>query len=236
MRKPGPLLASGRDSDIFEYGPGLVLRRSRHGHSMTVEARAMEHARSYGYPVPAVEEVTADGTELVMERISGPSMMTPLSRRPWTMKAYAGVLADLHDRLHEVPGPGWLPAAPGAVGDRMVHLDLHPLNVVLSPKGPVVIDWANAARGSAAADVAATWALLAAAGIPAGRLTAALLGRLRSVFVNAFLARFDRYSVLGELPAVVHWKVRDPNMSAAERGAMQRLVTAAHQREGRGHG
>ncbi len=29
IREPGPLLASGRDSEIFDYGPGLVLRRSR---------------------------------------------------------------------------------------------------------------------------------------------------------------------------------------------------------------
>ncbi len=29
LRPAGPLVASGRDSEIFEYGPGLVLRRSR---------------------------------------------------------------------------------------------------------------------------------------------------------------------------------------------------------------
>jgi tRNA A-37 threonylcarbamoyl transferase component Bud32 len=53
--------------------PGLVLRRSRHGRSMAGEARIMEYVRQHGYPVPAVEQVSDDGTELVMQRIDGPS-------------------------------------------------------------------------------------------------------------------------------------------------------------------
>jgi aminoglycoside phosphotransferase (APT) family kinase protein len=194
---------------------------------MEVEAQAMEHARLHGYPVPAIEEISTDGSELVMERITGPSMFTPLARQPWAMKKYASILADLHQRLHEVPGPVWLPAAPGSTGDRMLHLDLHPLNVVMSPKGPVVIDWANVARGCASVDVAATWVLLAAAGIPSGRTRARLLGRLRATFVNAFLAHFDLDAVRGELAATVDWKARDPNMTAAEQQAMRRLVATA---------
>jgi aminoglycoside phosphotransferase (APT) family kinase protein len=224
VTQPGRLLASGRDSDIFEYGDGLVLRRSRHGSSMATEARTMEHARTNGYPVPAVDHVSDDGTELVMERITGPSMIAALGRRPWTLKNQAGVLADLHLRLHEIVAPAWLGPAPGTAGDRLLHLDLHPLNVMLSPRGPVVIDWPNAARGDPAADVGVTWVLLAAAGIPAGRLKAAALGRLRSLIVDAFVGHFDRAAVSKELAAVVEWKVRDAHMTPAEQQAMRNLV------------
>jgi tRNA A-37 threonylcarbamoyl transferase component Bud32 len=42
---------------------------------MVGEARTMDYARRHGYPVPAVEEISADGTDLVMERIDGPSMV-----------------------------------------------------------------------------------------------------------------------------------------------------------------
>jgi len=73
VKDPGPLLAAGRDADIFDYGPSLVLRRSRAGRSMNREAQIMEHVRSQGFPVPAVEEVSEDGLNMVMER----------SRRPW---------------------------------------------------------------------------------------------------------------------------------------------------------
>jgi Ser/Thr protein kinase RdoA (MazF antagonist) len=44
------------------------------------------------------------------------------------------LLAGLHDRLHALAWPG---AAPG---EALLHLDLHPLNVILRGSGPVVID------------------------------------------------------------------------------------------------
>src|SRR5205814_3820691 len=39
----------------------------------------------------------------------------------------------------------------------LLHLDLHPRNVLLSSRGAVVIDWANAANGPGQADVALMW-------------------------------------------------------------------------------
>ena len=87
---PGALLASGRDSDIFEYGDGLVLRRSRAGRSMATEARIMEYARQHGYPVPAVDELSDDGTDLVMERLDGLSMVAVLDKQPWTLNNREG--------------------------------------------------------------------------------------------------------------------------------------------------
>ena len=75
----------------------------------------------------------AGGTEIVMERIEGPMMMDAMLRKPWRMAHYARMLADLHDRLHVIPAPEWLPDVDG--GDRLVHLDLHPMNVMITPIG-----------------------------------------------------------------------------------------------------
>ena len=153
------LLASGRDGDIYEYAPGLVLRKTRDGRSIEHEARVMQYVAERGYPVPAVEEVRAAGSEIVMERIDGPMMMDAMMMRPWTMPRYVTMLGDLHDQLHEIEAPPWLPQLPDN-GDRLVHLDLHPMNVMLSARGPVVIDWTNAARGQPLSDVAMTYVLL----------------------------------------------------------------------------
>lgn len=223
LRAAGPLVASGRDSEIFEYGPGLILRRSRNRRSMEKEAKVMAYAAQAGYPVPRVEEISADGSELVMERIDGPTMFEILSRQPWTLRRHAAALAALHDRLHEIPGPQWLdPVLAG--GDHLVHLDLHPLNVIVSPKGPVVIDWSNAARGVGAADVALTWLVIMAAEIP-GKAVQAAVGRVfRRLFARSFLGHFDRASVRTALPAVGAWKCRDRNMRAPEVARMQSLV------------
>ncbi|MGD0393573.1 MAG: phosphotransferase [Acidimicrobiales bacterium] len=224
MRNPGPLLASGRDADIYRYGNGLVLRRSRAGRSMATEARVMDYVRQHGYPVPAVVEISDDGTDLVMERIDGPSMVAVLGRRPWTLLRQGRSLADLHTRLHEIPAPEWIRDSPCGSGDRLVHLDLHPLNIILASTGPIVIDWPNAARGDGNSDIAVTWVLLAAGAIPSGRIRAALMGRGRSILIHSMLDGFDVDEIRARLPEVVKWKVADPHMSAAERKAMWALV------------
>jgi aminoglycoside phosphotransferase (APT) family kinase protein len=222
---PGVLIASGRDADIYDYGPGLVLRRARSGRSMEIEARTMEYVRSHGYPVPAVESISDDGTDLVMERIDGMSMIDELTRRPWTVPRQAKVLADLHRRLHLIPAPDWLRPAPSGTGTSLLHLDLHPLNVMVTSSGPVVIDWPNAARGNGDTDVALTWALLSAGAIPVGRIRAAVLGLGRRLLVRSFIGGFDVDAVCAELPAAVEWKTRDANLSEAERAVMRTLAS-----------
>lgn len=184
----------------------------------------MEYVRKHGYPVPAVEEVSTDGTELVIERLDGVTMADALRRRPWTMRRQADVLATLHSRLHDIAAPGWVPNAPGSAGDSLLHLDLHPLNVVVTGKGPVVIDWTNACRGIAEVDVALAWVLLASGEIPVGRLRATAERLGRRTLVNSFLRHFDVAAVRIQLPDVVAWKVTDANMTDVERRAMRTLA------------
>jgi aminoglycoside phosphotransferase (APT) family kinase protein len=221
---PGRLLASGRDADIFEYGDGLVLRRSRAGKSMVREARIMEYLYQDGFPVPAIEELSGDGLDLVMQRIDGVSMVEMLKRQPWTVRSQAATLANLHSRLHEIPAPSFLRPAPIGEGDRFLHMDLHPLNVMIGPKGPIVIDWPNAAAGQPAVDVAVAWILMSAGEIPGGGVVGKVLGTMRSLLVKSFVSGFDRDELKGIARDVVAWKVLDPHMSAKERAGMWRAV------------
>jgi aminoglycoside phosphotransferase (APT) family kinase protein len=230
MKSPGPLLAAGRDADIFEYGPGLVLRRSREGRSMACEARTMTYLREQGYPVPAVEELSDHGLDLVMERIEGPSMVDAIARAPWTVRRQARTLAGLHIRLHAITAPDFLPLAPVGTGARVVHLDLHPLNVILGPKGPVVIDWTGAAVGDPLVDVGLAWVLMAAGQIPGNPVLGRLLAFGRSLLVTGFVSQFERAEVTRRLRNVVEWKVQDPHMSPAEVAGMWKVVERAEAR------
>lgn len=162
----------------------------------------MEHARRAGYPVPAVHDVREDA--LVLERIDGPTMLEDLRRRPWRLRSHARLLAQLHRRLHAIPFDGMA----------LVHLDLHPLNVLLSPNGPVVIDWTNARGGEPALDVAMTWVIMATSG-----------GRAGHVFLRPYLAGFDRADIEAALPAAAAARLADPNVSERERVAVRRLLT-----------
>jgi aminoglycoside phosphotransferase (APT) family kinase protein len=218
----GPKLAEGRDSEIFEHGPGRVLRRARDGRSLEREAAVMRHVRDHGYPAPQVDDA-GDGW-LVMERLDGTDMLAGMRRTPRGVMAAGRLLADLHRRLGAIPAPAWLDVAPGAPGDRMVHLDLHPLNVMDTAAGPIVIDWANARRGDPATDVANTWALLACGEVPGSRLDRAIATIGRGLMLRAFLTSLDRAAAERAMPALVEWRVGDRNHTDAERERLRRLV------------
>lgn len=148
------LIASGREADVYALGPGRVLRRYRHGGDTAHEAAVMAHLAAAGYPVPAVYD--ADGADLVMERLDGPTLLAAALDGRADTTATATVLADLHERLHALP-----PRVGAHPGDRILHLDLHPDNVMLAARGPVVIDWRNAAEGPPDRDIAVTLLIMA---------------------------------------------------------------------------
>jgi rifampin ADP-ribosylating transferase len=180
----------------------------------------MQHVREHGLRVPAVYD--ASGPDLVMERIEGVTMLDTMRRAPWSIARNASVLADLHRQLHAIPAPEWLAPSPVA-GEDILHLDLHPLNVLMSDDGPVVIDWPNTRRGAAAADVAHTWLVLGTAR-PEARVDRAVAAVGRSVFLRRFLREFPREALLEVMPAVaVRW-LADRNVTERERQATRRLL------------
>lgn len=191
-------LAAGRASNVYELDEHRVLRL---GGDPEREARIMAHARAAGYPVPEVLEVRPDG--LVLERIQGATMLADLRRRPWRLRSSALLLASLHERLHAIPYED----------GSLLHLDLHPDNVLLSPAGPVVIDWTNAGTGAPALDVALTWTILATSGGLPGR-----------AFARFFLAAFDREELRQALPAAAAYRSADRNVTEAERRAVRALL------------
>ena len=160
----------------------------------------MALARTHGFPVPQVQEVRPDA--LVMDRIDGPTMARSILRRPWLASAHAATLAELHERLHRIP----------LDGARLLHLDLHPENVLMAAHGPVVIDWTNAGAGDPDQDVALTWLILATSGGLPGRILAGLFRR-----------RVGTDAIRRGLPAARDYRAADPNVTNAERARVRRL-------------
>jgi len=184
------LIAEGRASEIFDLGDGRVLRRFKRGGDPGFEARVMEHAREHGFPAPAVHEVRDDA--LVLERVDGPTMLdaADLERHP-------AVLARLHEQLHEIPFEG----------ATLLHRDLHPENVILSPDGPVVVDWTNAGAGEPAFDVALVWVILLGTG-------EAIADR----FARDFVAHFQGWEA--GLDDALAYRFADPNVTDEERARL----------------
>jgi aminoglycoside phosphotransferase (APT) family kinase protein len=130
----------------------------------------------------------------------------------------------LHRDLHAIEAPDWADEAPLGRGERLLHLDLHPLNVMLGPKGPVVIDWTNACRGDPAVDVALSWAIIAAGQVETNWLIGKVTGRIRATLVSSFLGAVDVSAARQVLREAVSWKVRDANLSPVEQAGMWHLL------------
>ncbi|MFL9653357.1 phosphotransferase [Streptomyces sp. PB17] len=177
--RTGRLIGAGRTADVYEAGAGWVLRRDREGAGDAVaEGAVMEHVRAHGYPVPRVRPGTTRSprTELVMERLSGPTMLRACLDGALTPQDAGGLLAGLLRLLHEVPAHR--STGPGV---RVLHLDLHPDNVILTADGPRVIDWSNAEEGDPGLDwgtSAVILAQVAAVGGPMAGPAAVMLAAL----------------------------------------------------------
>jgi len=165
-------IASGREADIFPLDDGRVLRRYRRVTDVTGEAAVMTHVAAHGYPVPAVH--AARGSDMVLERLDGPTMAQAMAAAELTVTDGAALLAALLERLHKLP-----PLTSGSI----VHLDLHPENVMLTGRGPVVIDWCNATDGPADLDTALSALILAQVAIDGSHVWSAGAAELLDAFL-----------------------------------------------------
>jgi aminoglycoside phosphotransferase (APT) family kinase protein len=222
--RPGRLIGTGRSADVYEAGNGRVLRRYRDARSaakVAREADVMRFARAHGVPAPEVFDVS--GRDILMERAVGPTMLDALGRRLWTAGSQARLLARLHAQVHAVAAPDWLPAPFGGdgAGAVLLHLDLHPQNVILTSGGPLIIDWEGARRGPAAADVAMTWVIVAFSRVPGSRAKAAAWRPAQAVLARSFLRAAGEPSPDWLCTAVAR-RLRDPNLLPSERNRLRR--------------
>jgi uncharacterized protein (TIGR02172 family) len=159
------------------------------------EAAATRAVYSAGLPVPSCEQIVELNGRygIIFEQISGCTMLESLNQKPQKLFPLMSVLARLHTQLHAASVPQ-LPSQHEAIkrslqhapflkeeqkeallaeldqlpaGDRVCHNDFHPDNVIISDRGPIIIDWMTAKRGNPLADVART-ALLINNGAPIG--------------------------------------------------------------------
>lgn len=158
---------------------------------------------------------------LVYERLHGPSMLDRVARRPWEIDRAARRFAELHAAMHEANGTG-LPSQKAEVarmieragprlphdarlaararlaalpdGVAICHGDMHAGNVLVTPRGEVVIDWETASCGDPAGDVARTLFLMQFGGVPAHvpRVQRGLIAVARRRFSSTYVRQYRR--------------------------------------------
>lgn len=175
---------------------------------------------------------------IVYERIDGPSLTGNIERHPFRLREHAALLARLHAAIHthtysrtaegspkqkkiltqQVQSAEVLPeAVRNAVlclldrlpdGDILCHNDFHPLNVLMGPGGPVIIDWESASLGNPCADVART-SLTVALARPAEGFPNFWMKKVAEFYLPAFtsvyLARYRSFAH-DRLPDLRAWQ------------------------------
>jgi uncharacterized protein (TIGR02172 family) len=153
---------------------------------------------------------------IIFERIDGSSMLNLMFLQPSLVGYYASMFADLHLSLHKIK-PDYKPTYKEMLkhsinsstvvgddiksaalfcldrldeGDALCHADFHPDNIIMSEKGPVIIDWSNARVGNRYADVART-KLMCLIGEPSdGSDMPEEFKYAREVFLRTYLERY----------------------------------------------
>jgi aminoglycoside phosphotransferase (APT) family kinase protein len=188
-------------------------------HWVDFEARIGRIVQDAGLPVPVIGDVVeVNGRRgLVYERLDGASMLRAILAQPWMIVRFGRLTAELHAAMHAVQAPPDLPDQRGSFGraiehaqtlphdlkrkalavldtcpegDRLCHGDFHPDNVLMTPRGPVIIDWMTATRGDPLGDVARTVLLMTVGEPPANVLIRLLTRVLRGGMRAAYLKRY----------------------------------------------
>ena len=221
--EPGPIVATGATADVFAIDDQRVLRRYRSGRDASPEVALLHHVVAHGFPAPAV--LQASGPDLVLERLHGPTLLQALTAGVVSLPDAATILTDLHSRLHAITPPdSWGPQEPEAwplvaSGPSVVHLDVHPGNVILTENhGPTLIDWTNARTGTAELDVALTALIVAEVAVDAGGVYSQAARALLAAFLHA-----TDISPLAALDEAAALRTQDPSLVPGER----ELVPAA---------
>ncbi|KPC82017.1 MULTISPECIES: phosphotransferase family protein [Streptomyces] len=180
----GPLLGSGRTADVYALEGPWVLRRYRPGIDTAGELAVMSYLSASGFPVPRIGPPVEDAlpTDLVVQRLTGPTLAEALLAGTVTGTEGAGLLARLLRELHTIP-----PRISQEPEDRILHLDLRPENVILAPEGATVTGWSVAGEGPPALDRAMASLILAQMALDPSSTAGAQVGDL----LTELLSRFD---------------------------------------------
>ncbi len=183
-------------------------------HSARRERIATETCAAAGIATPRVETSGRyEGLPAIVQTwCPGTPLMTLLERRPWQIMRLGRRFGELHAHLHTLRAPAeivetapldWLSRvlpehqhiadqlAPTTATGTLIHLDYHPLNVILDGPSAAVIDWSYSAAGDVRADLALTAITFEAAPVPPGPMRP-LLDVMRRLALRAWRSGYER--------------------------------------------
>ncbi len=195
----------------------------------------MQFVAEQGIRVPKLFDLGPEhlaDRDIVMERIDGLTMLDDFEARPWKLFSHVRLLARVQREVNALVAPDWMvtpttAAASKRRDDSVLHLELHPMNVMITDDGPVVIDWTNASGGPAGFDAALTFVEMA---------TFEVEGFAQQMGARLGVEVFKRARGAGEIDAFTvaacDHRLADSGITPGEREAVAALRDKAVARQG----
>jgi aminoglycoside phosphotransferase (APT) family kinase protein len=186
----GALIGEGKVAEVFEYGEGRVLKLYRTGQSASDPRRELgilDVVEAAGVAAPRAFDLEQidERWGLVMSHVAGRPFADAMLADPAAAGPYFAAMARLQVQIHSASGSALAPLkvrlarkieASGLSdpvrrglrdklsklpdGDRLLHGDFHPFNILGTPDSAMVVDWLDATCGPPAADVCRSWLLM----------------------------------------------------------------------------
>jgi aminoglycoside phosphotransferase (APT) family kinase protein len=226
-------IQGGWDTTLWQVicdGKAFALRLHRPENAAWVdsEVQAMRAARAAGISVPEVHlQGEWNGRPvLLIDWCEGRTLMQAMRRRPWSIRTLGKRLghrqAELHQVMYNPPGidrNDWITRFGriddelrerlidvAAADNRLIHLDFHPLNIMVTGREiGCILDWTNAASGDPRADVARTWAILRLMPLTPGRPEPVTESARKLLAAGWLRAYEERAGTLFDMPLFKAW-------------------------------
>lgn len=209
VRRPASIapVSGGFDARIWrlEYAGHCfalrVLRPEQHGTAQR-EVAALQAAHQAGLPVPELHTYGSwhEHPALLLGWCAGQPLWAVLGQQPWRVRSLGLAFGRAQAHMHRIAAPPGLSESwiAWAGDDRqlaerltreqrsppaLIHLDYHPLNVLVDhDRVGCILDWANARAGDPRADIARTYSILRVEPFGSGSPLLELGRRLLSLF------------------------------------------------------
>ncbi|MGZ9583679.1 phosphotransferase family protein [Paenibacillus marinisediminis] len=226
MNETREIIAYGRTAELLAYGEGHVLKLFRANiptNLVEEEFRISMNVYRCGVAIPQPIQIVdyKDRKGIVYQKLTGATMLSVISKKPWSVHKESKRMASLHAAIHtndvlDLPNQkdilrACIERAPLLTslekdriiqylnglkeGSKLCHGDYHPDNIILGER-EWIIDWMTGMRGNPAGDVARSVLLLQLGTMPdeTPRLINFFISRIRNQILKTYLKCYISYS------------------------------------------
>ena len=222
----GELIGIGNTAKVYRWGKTEVIKLFYDQSSALVESKNAELINKLKLRAPKYSGLVDYEGKLgiIYEKIDGPTMLWHIEPTKQSLSYNAKLMANLQYELHNIENkihPNLKSEITDKVhasqemsiqekeiikaklnslpdGNSICHYDFHPDNIIISPNGPIIIDWLNLLVGNQEADVTRTAMMIQSHSLPPNAPSWLTDRELREDFNKEYLREYVKLNNMND--------------------------------------